>query len=122
MTDSGTPGKATFNCFEAGIEQLQQAMQTGELDARALVQFYLERIAQYDQQGPAINAIQTLNTNALADAEILDAERKRGGPRSVLHGIPVLVKDNYETEGMPTTAGSVLFAGFSPPRDAYLSR
>lgn len=105
---------------EASIEQLQAAQTEGRLSAAALVSFYQERIARYDQSGPALNSIQTMNEDALAQARALDAERAAQGPRSLLHGIPILVKDNYETVGMPTTAGSTLFNGFAPQRDAHL--
>lgn len=95
-------------------------MQKGVLTAVQLTEFYLARIAAFDQNGVSLNAIQTLNTQAREQAAALDAERQQSGPRSALHGIPVLVKDNYETKGMPTSAGSVLFAGFTPDRDATL--
>ncbi|NOX49354.1 MAG: amidase [Gammaproteobacteria bacterium] len=105
---------------DQSIEQLQQAMQAGELNSVALVNWYLDRIERYDQSGPSLNAIQVINSQALAQAKMLDDERKTAGQRSLLHGIPVIVKDNYETQGMPTTAGSILFAGFAPTRDATL--
>ena len=118
--DMSTENADRVAWLDASIEQLQQAMHEGRLTAQGLVQFYLQRIARYDQQGPALNAVQALSKQAEADAVALDAERSAHGPRSALHGIPVLVKDNYETVGMPTTAGSVMFAGFAPARDAHL--
>ncbi len=105
---------------EQSIEMLAAAMAAGELTAEALTRFYLDRIEAYDQQGPALNAVQALTSDPLAQARALDAERARQGPRGPLHGIPVLVKDNYETLDAPTTAGSVLFEGFNPGRDATL--
>lgn len=104
--------------LDADIDTLQHAMADGALTSVRLVQFYLQRIEQYNHQGVGLNALQYLNPNVMADAQRLDAERVATGPRSALHGIPVLVKDNYETAGMPTSAGSILFAGFSPERDA----
>ena len=104
--------------LDADIDTLQDAMASGALTSVRLVQFYLQRIEQYNHQGIGLNAVQYLNADVLADAQRLDAERAATGPRSALHGIPVLVKDNYETAGMPTSAGSILFAGFSPDRDA----
>ena len=108
-----------FAVMEKTIEEVQQAMASGEVTSRQLVDLYLARIEAYDQQGPALNAIVALNPQARAAADALDAERKTRGPRGPLHGIPVLVKDNYETTAMPTGAGSIALAGFNPGRDAY---
>jgi Asp-tRNA(Asn)/Glu-tRNA(Gln) amidotransferase A subunit family amidase len=83
-----------FDVMEKSIEDLQRAMQTGEVTSRQLVDIYLARIAAYDQQGPALNTIVTLNPRAREAANALDAERADRGSRGPLHGIPVLVKDN----------------------------
>ncbi|MEE3133959.1 MAG: amidase, partial [Pseudomonadota bacterium] len=104
--------------LDASIEELQAQLQAGTLSSVALVRWYQDRIDRYDQQGPAINAIQHSNSDAISLAKALDEERQKSGPRTLLHGIPVLVKDNYETRGMPTTAGSILFKGHAPDRDA----
>ena len=104
--------------LDASIEQLQVQLESGSITSVELVRWYQERIDQYDQKGPSINAIQHANPDALVIAQDLDEERQKSGARSLLHGIPVLVKDNYETRGIPTTAGSVLFDGHSPDRDA----
>ena len=109
-----------MNLLEASIESIQQAMNSGSLTAVQLTQYYLDRIAAYDQQGPGLNSIRVLNDAVLKQAEALDDERNQQRARSMLHGIPILVKDNYETKGMPTTVGSVLFKGFAPDRDAHL--
>lgn len=106
--------------FETDIATLQTAMQCGELSAVELVTRFIQRIDTLDSSGPTLNAIQHINERALADAEALDAARAAGQLKGPLHGIPLLVKDNYETQAMPTTAGSVLFAGFHPQRDATL--
>jgi Asp-tRNA(Asn)/Glu-tRNA(Gln) amidotransferase A subunit family amidase len=82
------------------------------------VQLYLDRIAAYDQQGPALNAVQTVNGAALKQAEELDARFRASGMVGPLHGIPVAVKDQIETEDMPTTYGSALFRGFVSERNA----
>ena len=108
--------------MEKPIEELQRAMQAGEVTSRQLVDVYLARIEAYDQRGPALNAIVALNPKAREAADALDAERKAGKVRGPLHGIPVLVKDNYETIEMPTTAGSIALAGFHPARDATMVR
>ncbi len=123
--DAGPAGEAeeapaTFDPFEAPILTLQVAMSTGTLTARQLTRYYLDRIDRFDGAGPALNSIAFLNPDALKIADRLDAERVSSGPRGPLHGIPILVKDNYETRGMPTTAGSVLLKGFSPDHDAFL--
>jgi Asp-tRNA(Asn)/Glu-tRNA(Gln) amidotransferase A subunit family amidase len=110
----------TFDPAEKSIEELQQALQARQVTSRQLVDIYLARIGAYDQQGPALNAIKTLNPLAREAADALDAERASRGARGPLHGIPVLVKDNYETIEMPTTAGSIALATFHPKRDAFL--
>ena len=106
------------NLLEASIEDLQDWLSSGEITSVELVGWYQQRIDAYDQQGPSLNAIQHHNNNVLAQAKALDDERTRSGSRSLLHGIPVLVKDNYETIDMPTTAGSVIIDGHWPQRDA----
>ena len=110
----------SFDVLEKSIEDLQRALTTGGVTSRQLVDLYLARIEAYDQQGPSLNAIIAVNPNARQTAEQLDAERAQGKVRGPLHGIPVLVKDNYETIEMPTSAGSMALAGFHPKRDAYL--
>lgn len=106
--------------LEASIEELATSLNDGTLTSVQLTNFYLDRIAQHDKQGANLNSIQFINSSAADDAQKLDIERTEKGPRSLLHGIPVIVKDNYETMGMPTTAGSKLFAGFAPQRDAHM--
>jgi Asp-tRNA(Asn)/Glu-tRNA(Gln) amidotransferase A subunit family amidase len=106
-----------MNLLEASIETIQTLQANGKVTAVDLVQFYLDRIEQYDNK---LNSIQTLNAQAIEIARALDDERAQAGPRSPLHGIPMLVKDNYETVGMPTSNGSALFSGFAPHRDAHL--
>ncbi len=90
--------------------------------SRALVQAYLNRIEAFDHRGPRLNALMTLNPNALRDAEALDRERAAQGPRGPLHGIPLIVKDNYSTADMQTTAGTMALLGFVPSRDAFQVR
>jgi amidase len=111
-----------FDPREATIPELQTAMGTGALSAAGLVDYYLGRIAALDGDAPTLNAIAALNPGARQRAAILDLERAEGRLRGPLHGIPVVVKDNFETRGMPTTAGSLALAGFQPDRDAHVIR
>ena len=111
-----------YDVTEKSIEDLQQAMQNKQVTSVQLVELYLARIAAYDQRGPALNAVVAINPRAREQAAQLDAERAAKGSRGPLHGIPILVKDNYETVEMPTTAGSVALAAFHPQRDATLVR
>jgi amidase len=101
------------------ITELQEAMASGRSSSAQITQAYLDRIAAYDQAGPEINAIVWLNPNAIADAELLDREREEHGPRGPMHGIPVILKDNYDTVGLPTTAGTLALAGNMAPDDAF---
>lgn len=111
-----------FDVMEATIPGVHAAMRAGRLTCRQLVQAYLDRIAAYDRQGPALTAIQTVNPRALVEADSLDAVWRGKGARGTLHCVPVLVKDQIETKDMPTTYGSVLFREFVPRRDATAIR
>lgn len=113
---------AEFDVTEKSILELQSAMQSGAVTSRQLVELYLARITAYDRQGPALNAISATNPQALAAADALDEERRTRGARGPLHGIPVLVKDNYETIEMPTANGSIALATFHPKSDAFIVR
>ena len=108
-----------FDAFEASIPELQAAMASGQTTSEELVGQYLDRIAAFDQSGPALNAMLYINPRALKEAVALDRERAEKGPRGPLHGIPIVLKDNYDTANMPTTASSVAMAGFVPPDDGY---
>ena len=110
-----------FPLSEKTIADLQNAMARGELTARQIVEQYLSRIEQLDKQGPTVNALIELNAEALTRADELDAERKASGPRSPLHGIPIVLKDNIDTaDTMQTTAGSLALAGHIAQQDAFL--
>ena len=106
---------------ELTIKEIQNAMNNGELTSKELVMYYLYRIAKYDQDGPKLNSILEINPDAIFIAETLDHERKLNGPRGVLHGIPVLLKDNIETNDfMHTSAGSLALANYNSRDDAFL--
>lgn len=111
---------ATFSLQEATIADINAAFDADALTSEQLTQLYLNRIDAYDDSGPNINAIRTLNPNALETAAALDKERQSTGPRSPLHGIPILLKDNFDTFDVPTTGGSVALAGSIPPDDAFV--
>jgi amidase len=106
---------------ELDIETLQSMMAQGELTAEQLTRFYLDRIDAVDRNGPALNSIIEVNPDALEIARALDRERAASGPRSPLHGIPVVLKANIDTaDRMDTTAGSLALAGHKAPEDAFL--
>jgi amidase len=109
-----------FHLLEATIDGIHAAMGSGQLSCVQLVQAYLDRIAAYDQAGPKLNAVQNINPNALAQAGKLDAALRTSGPVGPLHCIPVLMKDEVDTNFMPTTYGSALFKTFVPPRNATI--
>jgi Asp-tRNA(Asn)/Glu-tRNA(Gln) amidotransferase A subunit family amidase len=112
----------TFEVMEMTIPELQRAMAENRTTSRELVHAYLKRIEAFDVQGPKLNAIIAINPNALREADQLDAERARGNLRGPLHGIPVILKDNFNTADIPTTASSIGFAGFIPSDDAFQVR
>ena len=109
-----------FELIEASIPQLQSALSTGIVTSHDMATQYLARIEAYDQHGPALNAISVINSKALAEADARDAERRAGVRRGPLHGIPIIVKDNYDTKDLQTAAGSKSLAGWIPPDDAFL--
>lgn len=110
-----------FEVLETTIGDIQSAYRAGRLTCRQLVQMYLDRIEAYDKRGPAINAIITINPEALNEADRLDAAYKASGPVGPLHGIPVVVKDQADVKGMPTTLGSLLFKDYYPDRDCFVA-
>lgn len=107
---------------EHSILELQNKMQTGLLDARSLVVYYLERIENIDRQGPRLNSVIELNPEAMDIATELDKERQETGPRSMLHGMPILLKDNIDTaDKLTTTAGSLALEGSIASEDAFVA-
>jgi amidase len=110
-----------FALEETTIIQLQDGMKAGRLSARGVTQSYLDRIAALDRQGPTLRAVLETNPEAIAIADALDGERRRGKVRGPLHGIPVIVKDNIDThDKMQTTAGSLALEGNVAARDASI--
>ena len=125
-TPAGRPQPAPvmefFEVHEQSILDLQAAQTAGKVTARGLVESYLARIQAYDQGGPRLNAIVMINPRAREDADALDRERAEKGARGPLHGIPVLIKDNYDTADMPTSGGSLALATLQPSADAFQVR
>src|SRR5258708_10483483 len=109
---------ATFDLSTSSIADINAAFDAGALTSEKLIELCLARIKAYDQTGPRINAVITLNPKAIETARALDAERKAKGPRSPLHGVPVMLKDNYNTFDLPTTGGSKALVGNQPANDA----
>lgn len=112
----------TFRLEDATVADINAAFDAGALTSQELTQLYLNRIEAYDDSGPNLNSILTINPDALETATALDQERQTTGPRSSLHGIPVLLKDNIDTADLPTTAGSLALEGSIPPDDAFITK
>jgi amidase len=121
-TDS-TTDYSDFELNESTIAQLQEKMSSGVLASEQITQKYLDRIEQIDRKGPELRAVIEINPEALAIARQMDADRKSGKIRGLLHGIPVLIKDNIDTgDKMQTTAGSLALVGNPAPDDAIIVR
>jgi len=106
----------------ATVRDINRALESGTLTSEELVRRYLARIEAYNQNGPALKAIIVVAENALDRARELDRERALSGPRSPLHGIPIVVKDTIDTIDAPTSGGAIAFAGTYPLRDATIIR
>ena len=122
LTATAVAERVRVPLHEATIFDIQKAFDQGTLTSEELVGMYLKRIEKYDQQGPALNSILTLNEEAITEARKLDIERSKTGPRSLLHGIPIIPKDNFDTADMPTTGGFKGLKDSIPVRDAFTIR
>src|ERR1019366_2064148 len=111
---------SSFKVEETTISAVHAAFKAKTLTCHALVGKYLARIAAYDKQGPAINALVTLNPNALVIADSLDRRFAKEGLTGPLHCVPMIVKDNFETKDLQTTAGSLALKGWVPRQDATM--
>ncbi len=114
--------KNAFNMLETSIQGIQKGLASRKVTSEELVKFYLARIDKYDQQGPKLNSIITINPKALEEARALDNERKIKGPRGPLHGIPIILKDNFDTFDMPTSGGNKAMAKSQSSKDAFLTK
>src|SRR5437016_3785824 len=109
-----------FTLEETTIQQIHDAFRAGTLTCRGLVEQYLIRIDTHDKRGAALNAIVLINPDALKVADDLDRRFRQSGPVGPMHCVPVIVKDNYETADMPTTAGSLSLKGMMTGKDAFV--
>jgi Asp-tRNA(Asn)/Glu-tRNA(Gln) amidotransferase A subunit family amidase len=119
---AGQQRPAAFQLEETTIARIHAAMKAGQLTCRGLVEQYLRRIEAFDKAGPAINAIVLVNPQALAEADELDRRARQGGFAGPLHCIPAIVKDNFETLGLQSAAGSLSLKDFVSHRDAFQVR
>ncbi|MBN2336555.1 amidase [Candidatus Bathyarchaeota archaeon] len=110
-----------FTVTEATISETHEAIQSGRLTCSGLVEAYLKRIEAYDQP-TSLNSLVVVNPDAVRRAQELDEEYRRTGRLRPLHGVPVIVKDNYDTRGLQTAAGSLAMKGSLPPDDSYQVR
>jgi amidase len=112
-----------FRFKEYTVERLQEGYRNGEFTVTEVVQAYLDRINEIDDNGPMLNAVIQINPEALGIAQELDKEMKEGKLRGPMHGVPVLLKDNIDThDRMETTAGSRALAGSHPLKDSDVAR
>lgn len=118
LPSQSTHAQGAFAIDETTIADIHAAFRSRTLTCRQLVQAYLNRIERVDKHGPAVNAIVTVNPQALRIADSLD--RVAADSRGALHCIPVIVKDIFETYDLPTTAGSLALEGWQPARDATM--
>jgi amidase len=115
-------GARPFQVHEASIARIEAELRARRLTCHTLVQEYLRRIDAYDMKGPALNAIVQINPDALEEADQLDRRLTTSGPAGPLHCVPTIVKDNFETIGLQSAAGSLAMKGFVSTRDAFLVR
>ncbi|GAA0255884.1 amidase family protein [Haladaptatus pallidirubidus] len=107
----------SFDVIEATIDEVHAAIETHEITAESLVDSYLTRIDEYDDD---LHSILTVNPNARQRAKQLDSQFDTDGFVGPLHGVPIIVKDNQDTHDMPTTAGSKALAESVPSQDAFI--
>ena len=110
---------SSFQLMETSIADIHKAMQAGTLTCHELVQQYLERIQAYDQQGPALKSMLYINPQSLQQADAMDEEFRRTHKLKPLGCIPIVLKDNFDTADMPTTAGALTLKGAQPEKDAF---
>ena len=120
---ASVPAPPAFELDEITIAELQQGLKSEKYTSKSLVEKYTDRINEIDKRGPTLRSVIELNPEAEAIAVALDRERNQRGPRSPLHGIPILLKDNIDTyDRMMTTAGSLALVGAKPAQDAFVAK
>ena len=122
VASASANAQSLYRVAELSIGDIHAGLEAGRFTCREFVQRYLDRIEAYDQKGPALNAIVLVNLRALERADALDREFSREGITRRLQCVPMIVKDNYDTVGLPATAGSLSLAGSMPPDDAFQVR
>src|SRR4029079_7086331 len=108
-----------FQIIDATVDGIHSAFKSGQLTRRQPVQMYIDRIERFDKSGPAINSVITVSPTALAEADRMDADEKASRTMGALHGLSVILKDQIDAVGVPTTLGSVLFKNFYPSKAAF---
>lgn len=115
------PATSEFELDEITIDTLSSGFKSGKYSVRSVAEKYIKRINEIDKAGPVINSVIQINPDALKIAGALDKELKDNGPRSPMHGIPVLIKDNIDTaDNMETTAGSLALLDAKPEKDSFV--
>jgi amidase len=120
LAQQAPPAPPAFRVEETTIAQIHDAMKAGRLTCRALVDAYLRRIDAYDKNGPSLNALVIVNPEARTLADALDRRFAQGGLVGPLDCVPAIVKDNFETIGLQSAAGSLSLKGFVSNKDAFL--
>ncbi len=116
------PDRGSFDILDVSLSDLSHGLREHHYTSAGLARWYLDRIDAIDRRGPKLNSVIELNPDALKLADELDRELKVKGPRSPLHGVPILLKDNIDThDAMTTTAGSLALEGWIPPDDAFIA-
>ena len=118
--DAQVSGWLPFTLKDATVESINAAFDAGALTSEKLVALYLARIGAYENRGPTINAFINIHPDPLSVARALDRERQTLGARSPLHGIPVVLKDNFNTSDLPTTGASLALKDVFPAREAFV--
>ncbi len=117
--------RGTFDLLDTGLDEIVAGLHSGRWTSRGLARWYLDRIASLDSptraNSPGLNSVLALHPRVMEQAGALDQELKSKGPRSTLHGVPILLKDNIDTFDMPTTAGSLALERWTPPKDAFVA-
>ncbi|WP_420427661.1 amidase family protein [Algiphilus sp.] len=124
-TDAYADGLRQLNGIDlqqTDVLTLQKTLQAGTLTSTELVVQQLARIEAYDRANAALNSVRSLAPDAIAQAQMKDAERAAGQAKGPLHGLTVLLKDNTGTRDMPTTAGSIALARNFPVAEAFITQ